>query len=129
VSAATTQKPVPLKSVLAPFLTLAAKTPNKPTYQQIQANLINPLLAALSPPESGPPLPESSNTSKGRGDFSNLLANSCLFSSDEPLDSSRLRKSLLEYIFEVASREDTKDSNRRKLYAICNANLDEDYDS
>jgi hypothetical protein len=36
---------------------------------------------------------------------------------------------VLEYIFEVASREDSKDSNRRKLYAICNANLDEADDS
>jgi len=130
-AAATAQNPVPLKLVLAPFLTLAAKTPNKVTYQQVRANLIDPLLAALPPPPEldGPPLPERSKASPTLDDFPNLLANSCLSPPDEPSDRSRLRKGVLEYMFEVASQEDTRDSNRRKLYAICNANIDEDDDS
>jgi ribosomal RNA-processing protein 1 len=44
------------------------------------------------------------------------------------LDKSQLRKGVLEHIFEVASREDSKDSNRRKMYAICKTNIDEDED-
>ena len=130
-SAAAPRKPVPLMSVLAPFLTLAAQTPNKVTYQQIQTNLIDPLLAALSsPPDSDEsPLPKGPKRNSAQDDFSGLLTNSCLSGSDQPLDRSRLLKGVLEYIFEVASREDSKDSNRRKLYAICNANLDEDDDS
>ena len=44
------------------------------------------------------------------------------------MDKIRLRKGVLQYIFEVASREDTKDSNRRKMYAICRTNVDEDDD-
>ena len=128
-AAATAQKPAPLKVVLEPFLSLAAKTPNKATYQQIQANLIDPLVSALSPPSESdePPKPKRLKTSHAEG-FPYLLANSCFVPSDEPLDKSRLRKGVLEYIFEVASQEDSKDSNRRKLYAICKANIDEDDD-
>ena len=125
---AAAQKPVPLRLVLVPFMTLAAKTSNKVTYQQIQANLIDPLLAALSPPLEldEPPLPKRSKTSTTQDDFSSLLANSCVSPLDVPSDRSQLRKGVLEYIFEVASQEDSKDSNRRKLYAVCNANIEED---
>ena len=126
---ATTQKPVPMKPVLAPFLALAAKAHNRVTYQQIQANLIVPLLSALSPPSGladQPRPPERLKASSTEDDLPNLLANSCLSPQDEPLDRGQLRKGVLEYIFEVASQEDSRDSNRRKLYAICNANIDED---
>ena len=111
-------------------MTLAAETPNKVTYRQIQTNLMEPLLAALSlPPESEEPTqPKRADPSDVKNSFPNLLANSCLSPSDEPSDRGRLRKGVLEYIFEVASREDSRDSNRRKLYAICNENLDEDDD-
>lgn len=113
-------------------MTFAAKTPNKVTYQQIQANLIDPLLSALAPsPGLADELPQSkrSETSSGGDDLPTLLANSCLSPQDEPLDRNQLRKGLLEYIFEVASQEGSRDSNRRKLYAICNANISEDDDS
>jgi ribosomal RNA-processing protein 1 len=98
---------------------LAANTPNKVTYQQVQTNLIEPLLSALPPP--GVPTPN-----EDVDHFSQLLKNSCLSPSDERMDKRQLRKGLLEYMFEVASQEDTKDSNRRKLYAICKVNVDED---
>jgi len=97
--------------------------------QQVQANLIDPLVSALSPPSESDDLPKPKRlkTSHAEG-FPHLLANSCLVPSDEPLDKAQLRKGILEYIFEVASQEDSKDSNRRKLYAICKANLDDDDD-
>jgi len=117
------RKPVPLGLVLGPFLTLAAETPNKVTYRQIQAHLLDPLLAALSYPSESD---KRSDLSTTKDNFPNLLANSCVSPSDEPSDRSELRKDVMEYIFEVASREDSRDSNRRKLYAICSANLDED---
>lgn len=122
---------VPLKLILDPFLSLAARTPNKVTYQQVQTNLIDPLLSALSPPPESdePPKPKRPKTNHTDDAFPHLLANSCLSPSDEPLDKSQLRKGVLEYVFEVASQEDTKDSNRRKLYAICKANVDEGDDS
>ena len=122
---------VPLKLVLNPFLSLAAKTPNKVTCQQVQTNLVDPLLSALSPPPESdePPKPKRSKLDHTEGAFPHLLANSCLSPSDEPLDRSQLRKGVLEYIFEIASQEDTKDSNRRRMYAICKANIDEDDDS
>ena len=118
--------------VLAPFLTLAAKTQNKVTYEQIQANLIDPLLSALSPtPGSADQLlpPKRLKASPTQDDLPNLLANSCLSPQDEPLGRNQLRKGVLEYIFEVASQEDSRGSNRRKLYAICNANIFEDGDA
>ena len=129
---ATAQKPVPMKLVLAPFLTLAAKTQNKVTYEQIQANLIDPLLSVLFPPPGSAdqlPPPKRLKTDSAQDDLPNLLANSCLSPQDEPSDRSQLRKGVLEYIFEMASREDSRGSNRRKLYAICNANIDEDDDT
>jgi len=129
-AAVTAPKPVPLKLVLAPFLTLAAKTPNKVTNQQIQTNLIDPLLSALSPSISSDELlqPERQKTITTQEDLPNLLSNSCLSPQDSPSDRSRLRKDVLGYLFEVAGREDSRDSNRKKLYAICNANIDEDDD-
>jgi len=122
---------VPLRLALDPFLSLAARTPNKVTYQQVQTNLIDPLLSALAPPPGSdePPKRKRPKTNQTEDTFPHLLANSCLSPSNEPLDKSRLRKGVLEYVFEVASQEDTKDSNRRKLYAICKANIDEDDDS
>jgi ribosomal RNA-processing protein 1 len=128
-AAATAQNPVPLKLVLETFLSLAAKTPNKATYQQIQANFIEPLLSALSPPSDSDELPKPKRPKTSHAeDYPHLLANCSLVPSDESLDKGQLRKGILEYIFEVASQEDTKDSNRRKLYAICKANIDEDDD-
>ena len=129
-ASSTAQKPVPLKLVLAPFLALAAKTPNKMTYQQVQANLMEPLLSALSLPPNLDKLqvPPRSGASRPEEEFSHLLASSCLSPSDEPVDKSLLRKGMVEYIFEVASREDSRDSNRRKMYALCRANIDEDDD-
>ena len=132
LAAVASQKPVPMRLVFEPFLTFAAKTPNKVTYKQIEANLVDPLLTALAPsPVLTDELPQSNRlkTSSGGDDLPNLLANSCLSPQNEPLDRSQLRKGLLEYIFEVASQEGSRDSNRRKLYAICNANINEDDDA
>ena len=123
----TATKPVPMKLVLAPFLTLVAKTPNKATCQQIQASLIDPLLSALSPPTSSDesPPPKRSKPGSPQDNLPNLLANSCLSPQDEPSNRRQLWKGVLEYIFEVASQGDSRDSNRKRLYAICNANIDE----
>ena len=128
-AATPSQKPVPMKLVFEPFLTFAAKTPNKVSYQQVQANLLDPVLSALAPPPGLTDEQPQSERSQTGDNLPNLLANSCLSPQDEPLDRSQLRKGLLEYIFEVASQEDSRDSNRKKLYAICNANISEDDDA
>ena len=89
LAAVASQKPVPMRLVFEPFLTFAAKTPNKVTYKQIEANLIDPLLTALAPsPGLTDELPKSNRlkTSSGGGDLPNLLTNSCLSPQDEPLD-------------------------------------------
>ena len=74
-------------------------------------------------------LPPPKRLKASKDDLPDLLANSCLSPQDEPSDRNQLRKGILGYIFEVASREDSRDSNRRKLYATCNANIDDDDDA
>jgi len=103
-----------MRLILASFLTFAAKTQNKATYKQIQASLIDPLLSALSPPPGSadwPSPPKRIKASSAQDDLPKLLANSCLSPQDEPSDRSKLREGLLEYVFEVASQEDSRDSN------------------
>ena len=41
-------------------------------------------------------------------------------------DKSSLRRVLLKLVFSVASEENTRDSNRRKLYKFWKSNLDDD---
>ena len=110
--------PAPLSTLLDPFLALAARAPTKTTYERIQSALLEPLFTALSPkfedeppsrkkPRLGPTLPY-------------LVANAC---STDPeaegkVERSKLRKILLRRVFDVASEEDTRDANRRKMYIL-----------
>ena len=91
--------------------------------------MIDSLLSALSPPPgSADQLPPPKRLKASKNDLPDLLANPCLSPQDEQSDRSQLWKDVLEYIFEVhvASQVNSKDSNRRKLYVICEANIDDD---
>lgn len=58
--------------------------------------------------------------------FEDLISKSRLGGSPEAVQSPReLRKAVYQAIFDVASREDTRDSNRRKLYAIWKAGMED----
>lgn len=110
--------PTPLSTLLDPFFTLAARAPTKVTYERIQSALLEPLFTALTPkPEDEPP---SRKKPRLGPTYANLVANAC---STDPetegaVERSKLRKILLRRMFDVASEEDTRDANRRKMYNL-----------
>ncbi|KAI0652418.1 Nop52-domain-containing protein [Trametes meyenii] len=121
--------PAPLSTLVAPFLTLAARTQTKTTYQRIQSALLDPLYTALGPSEDSDE-PRSKRARLSTPTLHNLISNACSTSPKEgPLRSSGLKKLLLKQMFDVASEPDTRDANRRKLYALWKENMEDDEDS
>jgi ribosomal RNA-processing protein 1 len=112
--------PAPLSTILFPFFTLAARTQTNTTYKHIQQTIFDPLFAALK--SSQPTTLESS--------YSNLVSNSCVSNpKDGVVGSAELRKALLRRMFDVASEESTRDSNRRKMYAVFKATKEDEDDN
>ncbi|KAL0068674.1 hypothetical protein AAF712_004390 [Marasmius tenuissimus] len=109
----------PLLFLLSPFVTLYARTPSSLTIKYLQTSLIDPLLSSLTPlDESEDENPRSrkkrrTNSGSTNDAYTHLITNCC---KDAPVDS--LKKSLVRHLFEVASQPETRDSNRRKIYAI-----------
>ncbi|OBZ78963.1 Ribosomal RNA processing protein 1 B [Grifola frondosa] len=108
--------PAPLSTLLSPFFTLAARTPTNTSYQRIQSALLDPLFFALKPTHDEEPSRKRPRLSTPT--YSNLIANSCATSpkSEGVIERGKLRQILLKRLFDIASGEDTRDSNRRKLY-------------
>jgi ribosomal RNA-processing protein 1 len=126
--ATTPPSPAPLSLILSPFFTLAARTQTNTTYKHIQETIFDPLFDALrfSQPEESPNQKRLSLESS----FSNLISNSCVSNPrDGAVGSAELRKALLRRIFNVASEESTRDSNRRKMYAVFKAAKEYEDDS
>ncbi|KAG6910530.1 hypothetical protein DXG01_009949 [Tephrocybe rancida] len=127
LSTATTSLPLPppLHTLLTPFLLLAAQTPVGVTYKRIQSALLDPLFSALASPSDDEEQPVSKRArlvaaSSYAESYPNLVSNSCFeYSKTEGrVEGPLLRKKLLRSVFEVASRPETRDSNRRKMYAL-----------
>ncbi|KAH9486505.1 Ribosomal RNA processing protein 1-like protein B [Psilocybe cubensis] len=122
--------PAPLGTVLEPFIFLAARTPTTVTYKRIQSALFEPLFAALAPESIAEEEPRKSKRIRltAEASYPEVLANSCF--SDPKLEGSQegpmLKKKLLQKIFEVASQPETRDSSRRKMYALWKENYEED---
>ncbi|KAI0964425.1 hypothetical protein AcW1_001248 [Taiwanofungus camphoratus] len=119
--------PAPLSTLLAPFFALAARTPTNATYQRIQSALLDPLFAALRPaPVDAEPSHKRRRLSAPA--YPHLRANACADDpgAEGPLEGSALRRALLRRMFDVASGQDTRDSNRRKLYALWKNNAEDD---
>lgn len=100
-----TPKPAPIGTLLDPFISLMAQTPN-----------------ARSDDEPSP-----KRIRRDSGPYSDLIANACF---DDPQygnisDRAELKKRLLRRVFEVASRPETKDASRRKMYALWKQGADE----
>ncbi|KAG6841754.1 hypothetical protein C0991_007083 [Blastosporella zonata] len=116
--------PAPLHTLLNPFLLLAAQTPVSVTYKRLQSALLDPLLSALSPPsEDEAPVSKRARlaTSMSHVDtYPHLVSNACYEypKTEGAVGGPTLRKKLLRSAFEVASRPETRDSNRRKMYAL-----------
>ncbi|KAG6901818.1 hypothetical protein C0995_007617 [Termitomyces sp. Mi166 len=123
--------PAPLHPLLIPFLLLAAQTPVSVTYKRIQSALMDPLFSALNPPpEDEEPLSKRTRlttTESQPGLYSCVVINSCYENpkTEGRVDGPTLRMKLLRLVFEIASRPETRDSNRRKLYALWKDGADE----
>lgn len=117
---------------MSPYFNLAARTPSNVTYQRIQSALIDPLFAALS--TEGESNAGGSNQKRSKptaldNTYPNIIANSCGTDPKEgPSDKVSLRKVLLARLFDIASEQDTRDSNRRKLYAVWKTYVDDEVD-
>ncbi|KAI0073121.1 ribosomal RNA processing protein [Panus rudis PR-1116 ss-1] len=108
--------PAPFNMLVSPFFMLAARTSNNTTYQRIQSALLDPLFDALS------------SDAESHGKRSRTLAptlehvveNSCSVNpkTEGALERGELKRVLLKRLFDIASEENTRDANRRKMYAF-----------
>jgi len=120
-----TSLPAPLPLLLKPFVETLGETSSNITFSRIKDSLIQPALDFLtmaSSVNSGNTLPRKRMRVTGP-DYTFLCNHSCIEpkkTPDVPLD---VKKSLLQAIFGQASHADTRDSNRRKLYAIWKAGM------
>jgi ribosomal RNA-processing protein 1 len=133
----TSPHPIPLSTLLDPFLQLSIRTVSNPTYKHIEDNLFVPLLSALS--EWSPPSPRNDDSSDeddeprskrqrlSECDYPNLVSIAAFNTDDaEPIQPKVLSTRLARSIFQTAGREETRDSNRRKLYKMCRRWLDDE---
>jgi len=126
--ATASSSPAPLSLILSPFFTLAARTQTNTTYKHIQETIFDPLLAALRSLQ--PEEPPSQKRLSIESSYLNLISNSCISNpKDGVIGSAVLRKALLRQIFDVASEESTRDSNRRKMYGVFKAAKEDEDDS
>lgn len=119
--------PVPVIALLSPFISFAALTPTNTTYKHIEASLFRPLLAGLRPRTSNP----HKRARVSSLEYPTILSNACadVPCTDGPMLHSTLREAILQKLFAVASAEDTRDTNRRKMYALYKTAVDDDEDS
>ncbi|KAH9982798.1 Nop52-domain-containing protein [Lactifluus volemus] len=116
--------PAPLDTLIAPFLTLLARTSSNHTFERVMSAVLEPLIQSLTP--SGPD--ESPRQKRRRllgEELTFVVENSCVSGSPTP-DKASLHQALLKQVFSVASEQDTRDSNRRKLYNFWKNHLDDD---
>ncbi len=119
--------PAPLSTLLSPFFSLASRTPTTVTYQRIQSALFDPLLTAFAPRQDSDE-PSRKRPRLSSSTFPHLVSNAC---SSNPKDegavsTATLRKTLLKQMFDTASEPDTRDANRRRLYALWKENMEDD---
>ncbi|OSX66937.1 hypothetical protein POSPLADRAFT_1051101 [Postia placenta MAD-698-R-SB12] len=122
--------PAPLSTLFTPFFTLAARTHTNATYQRIQSELLEPLYAALKPPQEEDEPPRHKRPRLSAPSYPHLVENACLSDpkAEGAVKRGALRKALLRRMFDIASEQDTRDANRRKLYALWKSQM-EDEDS
>jgi ribosomal RNA-processing protein 1 len=63
--------------------------------------------------------------------YPSIVSNACLddASAEARLPANILRKQMLRRLFEAASHTETRDSNRRKIYALWKAERDDEDES
>jgi ribosomal RNA-processing protein 1 len=116
----------PVDTLIAPFLTLLARTSSNHTFERVMSTVLEPLIQSLAPPGSSEPPSKKRRRLLGH-ELLFVADNSCV-SSSPTTDKSSLHQALLKEVFAVASERDTRDSNRRRLYKFWKSNLEEDDD-
>ncbi|CAK9784027.1 Nop52-domain-containing protein [Cutaneotrichosporon oleaginosum] len=101
----------PLIELLRPHIELVARTRNPTLLRRLQESVFAPLLDAL----------------KSDGDAMRNIATKSTVDG-RPVDAAALRAALLRALFAEAAQESTRDSNRRRLYALVRAEEDEEDD-
>ncbi|KAI0778739.1 Nop52-domain-containing protein [Trametes elegans] len=122
--------PAPLSTLLAPFIVLAARTTNSTSYQRIQSALLDPLYTSLSTTHESDEPPSRKRPRLSVPSFPNLVSNACTERPKEEgtLSSSALKKAILKRMFDIAGEPDSRDANRRKLYALWKEHMEDDDD-
>lgn len=125
----------PIDTLIAPFLTLVARTTSNHTFDRVMSVVLEPLVQSLAP--AGSPEPPSKKKRRLLGTEMSFVADNSCMSSSLPTttaaaaadaDKPALHQALLKQVFSVASERDTRDSNRRRLYKFWKSNLEDDDD-
>jgi ribosomal RNA-processing protein 1 len=100
-------------------------TPSNITFDRIKSSLLNPILEALTSADivneaKEPPQKRMRITAP---DYSYLSVHACIEPTNSPESPEAIKMSLLKAVFSNASHGDTRESNRRKLYAIWKAGM------
>ncbi|CAE6514668.1 unnamed protein product [Rhizoctonia solani] len=125
---------IPLVTLLKPFIHLSARTSNKVTHGRMQTALFTPLLDALVAHATTPGVEVADSQRRKRKRSSETYPNlvesvckskaqpGCAPSAANPQD---VAKEILKAVFEAAGHTDTKDANRRKMYALWKERMEE----
>ena len=117
----------PLDTLITPFLTLLARTPLNHTFDRVMSTVLEPLIQSLA--ADGTTEPPSKKRRRLLGNEILFVAdNSCISSNLSAVDKSSLHQALLKQVFSVASEQDTRDSNRRRLYKFWKSNVEDSND-
>lgn len=116
--------PVPIDTLISPFLTLLAQTSSGHTFERVMSAVLEPLIQSLTPPGSDEP--PSKKRRRLVGNEMSFVADNSRASNLPTANKSSLHRFLLKLVFSVASEVDTRDSNRRRLYKFWKSNLDDD---
>lgn len=135
--------PAPLGVLLEPFISLAALTNNARTQERVANSVFKSLFSAIKTAAKAPAPEDVGGERRAKRmrldeaakaalspKFPTMIANARISGAaeedDAPLKLGDLRKGAIALIFERASKEDTRDSNRRKLYALWKEEMDDD---
>jgi ribosomal RNA-processing protein 1 len=118
----------PLAEVLAPHITLLARTPSKAVHDRLTTVLFHPLLAALAESdddEEGRPTKrrKAAPSTSATGEFDNIVAHA----AGATVSKKAARAALLKAMFKAAAADGAVEANRRTIYAVVRAE-DEDED-
>ncbi|KAG8920416.1 hypothetical protein FRC00_010069 [Tulasnella sp. 408] len=129
---------VPILDVIQPFLGFAARTPVKASVPRLQDSVFQPLTAALRQATSDEPPAKRPRPPAGPAspDLSTVIARSTLDHSrhyppktstatstldSKPSEPAEIRKAVLKALLDVGGQSETREYNRKKLFAFWKA--------